>query len=296
FDEYEKILAQRHDLRRLGELYAAAAPHRGDKAEQLKTLRRGAEVVEGDPERALKLNLEIVKLDPADADARKAIVALYEKTGRLADLAKVLEQLLSHDPPPAAEETLAIRMRLLSLYAGGLGEIERAMPHVEEVLRADPLHAEARRVATELVGHKSLTARAAGALSDAHEAAGEPSDAAEMRAAEIEALRGPKRLEAQKKLSRLTLEQLGDLEKTFVLDEAIVVLDPSDDEVRARFVQLASALDKQAEATRTLGRAATASKDVAARARIGADLGDLYRELGDVKKARASYQGIIDAP
>ncbi len=296
FDEYEKILAQRHDLRRLGELYAAAAPHRGDKAEQLRMLRRGAELVEGDPERALKLNLEIVKLDPADANARKAIVAAYEKTGRLADLAKMLEQLVTQDPPPDAEESLAIRLRLLSLYAGGLGEIERAMPHVEEVLRADPLHAEARRVATELVGHKSLTARAAGALSDAYEAAGEPSDAAEMRAAEIEALRGPKRLEAQKKLSRMTLEQLGDLEKTFVLDEAIVVLDPADDEVRARFVQLASALDKQAEATRTLGRAATASKDVGVRARIGADLGDLYRELGDVKKARASYQGVIDAP
>ena len=73
------------------------------------------------------------------------------------------------------------------------------------------------------------------------------------------------------------------------------MLDPGDEEVRARFVQLASALDKQAEATRTLGRAATASRDAAVRARIGADLGDLYRELGDVKKARASYQGVIEA-
>ncbi len=73
------------------------------------------------------------------------------------------------------------------------------------------------------------------------------------------------------------------------------MLDPADDEVRSRFVQLASALDKQLEATRTLGRAATAARDAAVRARIGADLGDLYRELGDVKKARASYQGVIEA-
>src|SRR5262249_23534126 len=79
------------------------------------------------------------------------------------------------------------------------------------------------------------------------------------------------------------------------LDEAIVPLDPADEEVRTRFVKLASALDKQLEATRTLTRAATGSRDPAARARIGADMGDLYRELGDLKKARSTYQSVLDA-
>src|SRR5277367_3757745 len=71
FDVYEQILTGRGDLRRLGELYAAAAPHRGDRAEQLRLLRRGAELVDGDPERALKLHLEIFRLDPTDDQAKK---------------------------------------------------------------------------------------------------------------------------------------------------------------------------------------------------------------------------------
>jgi tetratricopeptide (TPR) repeat protein len=293
FEVYEQILTGRGDLRRLGELFAAAAPHRGERADQLALLRRGADLVEGDPERALKLHLEILRLDPADPRSKQALSQLYEKTGRLADLAKLLEQIAADGPP--ADEARAIRARLLGLYAGGLGEIERALPHVEELLRLDPTHEQARRVGEDLIAHKALTARAAAALGAAYEAAGEPSEAARLYAVEIEAVRGPKRLEAQKKLAVLTLEQLGDLEKTFSMYESLVPLDPVDDDVRARFVQLASALDKQLEATRTLNRGAASARDPAVRARIGADLGDLFRELGDAKKARASYQGVLDA-
>ncbi|MFT3767260.1 MAG: tetratricopeptide repeat protein [Minicystis sp.] len=295
FEKYAAILTQKGDLRRLGELFAAAAPHRGDKAAQLELLRRGVDLVEADPERALRLNTEILRLDPGDARAKGALADLYEKTHRLAELAKLLEQTLVAEPPPAEEELRATRLKLLSLYAGPLGEIERTVPHVEEVLRFDPAHEGARRVAEELLGHKALAPRVAAALAKAYEDTGEPGEAARMLGVEIEALRGPKRVEAQKKLSRLTLEQLGDLEKTFAIDEAIVPLDPADDEVRSRFVKLASALDKQLEATRTLTRAATGSRDAAVRARIGADMGDLYRELGDAKKARGSYQSVLDA-
>jgi tetratricopeptide (TPR) repeat protein len=295
FEKYAEILTNKRDLRRLGELFVAAAPHRGDKAAQLELLRRGAALVEGDPERSLRLDQEILRLDPSDERAKGALAALYEKTGRLAELSKLLEQSLLADPPPAEEVVRATRLKLLSLYAGPLGEIERALPHVEEVLRFDPVHEGARRVAEELLGHKALTPRVAAALAKAHEDAGEPGEAARFLGIEIESLRGPKKVEAQKKLSRLTLEQLGDLERTFALDEAIVPLDPGDHEVRQRFVKLASALDKQLEATRTLTRAATGSRDAAVRAQIGADMGDLYRELGDAKKAKSTYQSVLDA-
>jgi lipopolysaccharide biosynthesis regulator YciM len=295
FEKYAAILTQKGELRRLGELFASAAPHRGDRAAQLELLRRGAALVEADPERALRLNTEILRLDPADAHARGELAALYEKTHRLAELAKLLEQNLVAEPPPPEEELRATRLKLLSLYAGPLGEIERALPHVEEVLRFDPVHEGARHAAEELLGHKALTPRVAAALARAFEEAGEPGEAARLLGVEIESLRGPKRVEAQKKLSRLTLEQLGDLEQTFALDEAIVPLDPADDEVRSRFVKLASALDKQLEATRTLQRASTGSRDPAVRARVGADLGDLFRELGDPRKARTAYQAVVDA-
>lgn len=295
FEKYAQILTQKGDRRRLGELFASAAPHRGDRAEQLRLLRRGVELVEADPERALRLNQEILRLEPGDARAKGALASLYEKTHRLADLARLLEQSLLADPPLAEEEARATRRKLLALYAGPLGEIERSLPHVEEVLRFDPVHEGARRVAEELLAHKSLTPRVAAALGRAYEESGEPGEAARLLGIEIEAQRGPRRIEAQKKLSRMTLEQLGDLEKTFSLDEVIIPLDPADDEVRTRFVKLASALDKQLEATRALTRAATGTRDPAVRARIGVEMGDLWRELGDAKKARSTYQSVLDA-
>ncbi|APR81973.1 DNA double-strand break repair Rad50 ATPase [Minicystis rosea] len=295
FEKYAEILTQKRELRRLGELFAAAAPHRGDRAAQLELLRRGVDLVEADPERALRLNTEILRLEPSDARAKGALATLYEKTHRLAELAKLLEQMLLAETPAPPEEQHATRLKLLGLYTGPLGEIDRTVPHVEEVLRFDPTHEGTRRMAEELLANKALAPRMASVLARAYEETGEPNEAARMLGIEIEALRGPKRVEAQKKLSRLTLEQLGDLEKAFALDESIVPVNPADDEVRSRFVKLASALDKQAEAIRALTRAATGTRDAAVRARIGADMGDLYRELGEPKKARSAYQSVLDA-
>ena len=293
FAKLEQLLTARGLNDKLGDLYHSQASVRGDKAEQIRLYKRAAELAGEDAERALRAQQEVARLDPNDAEARAALEDLFERTGRMLDLCKLLEQTLAAGPSP--DDARALRNRLLSLYAGMLDEIERALPHVEEILREDPGHEAARFIGEELLGRKPLAGRVASVLAAAYEHIGEPSEAARMLGIEIESLRGPKKLEAQKKLSRLTLEQLGDLEKAFALDEAIVPLDPADAEVRTRFVKLASALDKQAEATKALARAASAAKEAGARAQINADLGDLYREAGDARKARASYQSVIDA-
>ena len=115
---------------------------------------------------------------------------------------------------------------------------------------------------------------------------------------QIDALRGPKRAEAQKRLAELYARhprELGDPDKALALHEAVVLLDPADDEVRARYLALATKADKRADAARVLSRASNGSKDAAVRARIGVELGDLYRALGDAKKARASFAGVLEA-
>jgi tetratricopeptide (TPR) repeat protein len=296
FHKLEAVLSGKGENIKLGEMYATAAGLQTARAEQLRMLQQAAVLMAGDEDRSAKIHLEVLKIDPTDVSSRRALEDCYERGGKLAELAKLLEQALSGDATsPDVDATRSLRVRLISLYAGGLGEVERALPHVEELLRVDPTHPAARAIAFELLGHKGVAARAAAALSSAFEASGEPGEAARMLAVEIDTLRGPKRLDAQKRLSALTFERLADPEKTFALDEAIIPLDPADHEVRARFVKIASALDKQLEATKVLTRAATGAKDPIVRARINADLGDLLLELGDGRKARVAYQAALDA-
>jgi len=296
FEKLEAVLSGKGANARLGEIYAIAAGQRPLRAEQLRMLQQAAVLLAGDEDRSAKIHLEVLKIDPTDATSRRALEDCYERGGKLGELAKLLEQALTGDTsPPDLAASRALRVRLISLYAGGLGEVERALPHVEELLKIDPAHPAARAIAVELLGHKGVAARAAAALSSAYELTGEPSEAARMLGIEIDLLRGPKRLDAQKRLSTLTFERLADPEKTFLLDEAIIPLDPADHEVRARYVKIASALDKQLEATKVLTRAATGAKDPVVRARINADLGDLLVELGDGRKARVAYQASLDA-
>ena len=296
FQKLEAVLSGKGENIKLGEMYATAAGLQTARAEQLRMLQQAAVLMAGDEDRGAKIHLEVLKIDPTDVTSRRALEDCYERGGKLAELAKLLEQALSGDATsPDVDATRSLRARLISLYAGGLGEVERALPHVEELLRVDPAHPAARAIAGELLSHKGVAARAAAALSSAFEASGEPGEAARMLGIEIDLLRGPKRLDAQKRLSALTFERLADPEKTFALDEAILPLDPADHEVRARFVKIASALDKQLEATKVLTRAATGAKDQIVRARINADLGDLLVELGDGRKARVAYQAALDA-
>ena len=310
FARLEAYLVAESQGLKLSELYAAAAAQRSDRAEQLALLRRAVEILDGfagEEERAFKLYQQILKLDPADAATRRTLEARYASAGRLSDVAKLLEQALVSESAGAAstdaaraegsapEAATAIRVRLIELYAGELKEIERSMPHVEEVLRAAPDHPKARAVASELVGHKAVAARAAAALEAAHERLGEIADVAQMLAVQVEHLRGPRRVDAQKRLAALKQDALGDPAGAFTLLEAVLATDPADDGVRARHRALAEALDKRPDAARALQRAITGVKDPALRARLGAELGEIWLELGDPKKARAVFQTVLDA-
>ncbi|WP_437925061.1 tetratricopeptide repeat protein [Sorangium sp. So ce291] len=295
FYRLERILVEANEPPKLADLYALAANHRADRAEQLSLLRRAFELIEAsgkEEERAVKLLQQILRIDPADASARWALEARYARAGRLQDVARLLEQSLTAEPPPP--DALEIRARLVDLYSGPLKEIERALPHVEEVLAQDPAHEAAFRAGEALLGRKTALVRAAAALESAHARLGKAQDAARMMTLQIENLRGPRRVEVQKRLVELLFQKLGDLASAFALSEQILAVDPSDEAVRERFLALAPALDRRLDAARVLVRASSGAKDKPLRARIAAELGELYEGLGDGKRARAAFLQALD--
>ncbi|WP_437524415.1 hypothetical protein WME79_35980 [Sorangium sp. So ce726] len=298
FFRLERILQEANEPPKLADLYALAAGHRADRAEQLSLLHRAFELVDvsgngaSDEERAIKLLQQILKVDPGDSSARWELEARYARAGRHQEIARMLEQALTAEAPPP--DALEIRARLIDLYSGPLKELERALPHVEEVLAQNPDHEAALRAGEALLARKTVLVRAAAALEAAHARRGDAPEAARMMALQIENLRGPRRVEVQKRLVELQFQQLGDLASAFSLSEQILAVDPSDEAVRERFVALASALDRQADAARVLVRASAGAKEKPLKARIAAELGELYEGLGDGRKARASFQQALD--
>jgi tetratricopeptide (TPR) repeat protein len=294
FERYEAHLRDGQEGNKLAALYEKAAKHRTDKADQLRLLKSAVEILDafdaGDA-RSIKIYEEILKLSPTDATARRALEARYESAGKSKELAALLEQAIEDAD---AMTSLALRTRLIKLYGGSLGEIERALPHLEEVLRVEPMNDAARQVAEKLLSHRAIASRVAAILGTVYERLGKHADASRMLAIEVDAARGPKRLEAQKRLAALLYDKLGEIHKASALDEQILALDPADDAVRDRFVSVARAIGKQIDAVRVLSRALSGAKEPLLRARLGLELGELSRELSDLKKAKAFYAGVLE--
>ncbi len=298
FQRLETILREREEWVKLAELYLSMASNRQDKQEQLAFMRAAVQIyaaLPGEEEKAFKLHQQILRLDPTDAESRTAMTERLVAAGRLADVAKLFEAAIAADPPAQEEEQLALREQAIELYVDRLHELEKGLPHAEEVLKKNPDSELAWRACEQLLGHKTLAARAAAAIESVYTAREQFEDAARMLTIQIDSVRGPRRLEAQKRLALLQYDKLGDLPAAFTLHEGILTVDPNDDEVRARYRSIGTALDRRLDVTRVLTRASSAAKDPIVRAKIAADLGELFLEAADTKRARASLQSAVDA-
>ncbi len=295
FEQLKKILEEKNDQEKLVALYLSNVGPKTEKEVALQNLRAALELVQlTDPDKAGKIAQQIIRLDPGDVDALYAICAGLEQAGKYPELARTLEQAVAAEPSGTEDRRFELREKLLELYDDRIPEVERAAPHVEEILAREPQHELARRVAARLLNNKAVGARIAAALEKVHETEGDQAGVAQMLAVQVEQLRGPKKAEAQKRLALLLLE-LGDDPAAYGHLEAVMTVDPADEEVRERYVALARSLGKQAEASKLLTRAAAAVKDPHARARINLECGRFLAELGDPKRARTVLAGVLEA-
>jgi tetratricopeptide (TPR) repeat protein len=294
FERIDAQLTRVDDNKKLADLCIHTAQHR-TKAEQSMLLKRAAVLYERAnlEDKAIETYQSLVKLDPADESLRNALEGRYVKANRYRDVARMLEQALASDPPPDAEDAGRIRAKLIEVFANQLKEPERAMPHVEALLEVDATHPDARRVATRLLESKGLAARAAAAL-----APGAPTteERARYLGIELENTRGPRRRDVLRRIGILKQDELGDQQGAFEAFEQALAIDPADDDLRHRYVELGSQLKGPLEVARTFARVSTVAKDAAIRSRITAEMGELLLRGGDAKRARTTLAGVISAP
>ena len=212
FAKIEHLLQKAGHLRKLADVYAAAAQHR-PRDEQAPLRRRGAELLAeagGADDKVIDLLQHLLRLEPGDEDSRARLEALYVKANRLRDVVRLNEQALAADPPPEEWTKKKLLMRIVELYEARLHEPERAMPHIESLLAIDPANEEGRRVAQKLLVIKGLAGRAASVLALAAESFGTPPEIARYLTIELESTRGPKRASLLSKLGKLKSERMGD--------------------------------------------------------------------------------------
>ena len=135
------------------------------------------------------------------------------------------------------------------------------MPHVEQLLAAEPTNEAARRAAQKLVVIKGLAGRAAAALAAAAEAFGTPQEVARYLTIELENTRGPKRAELLARLGRLKHERMGDDKGAFEAFEQALAIDASDDALRGQYIELAGRLKRYVDAAKTLTRVLSVAKE-----------------------------------
>ena len=304
FERIDAQLTRVDDNKKLADLCAQTASHR-PRTEQVVLLKRAAVLYERAnlEDKAIETYQTLVKIEPGDEALRNALEARFVKANRYRDVARMLEQALAAGtappgrdadaPLPDADDLLRIRGKLIDVFANQLKEPERAMPHVEALLDADPSNPDARRIATRLLESKGLAARAAAAL-----AAGAPNTAERARylGIELENTRGPRRRDVLRRIGILKQDELQDPTGAFEAFEQALGIDPADDELRRRYTALGTELKGPLEVARTFARVSTVAKDAAVRSRITAEMGELLLRGGDTKRARTTLAGVLSAP
>ncbi len=299
FEKLDDLLSAANETKKLADLCFSQVSHRTEPSDKIALLRRAAilyETLGGQEDRGVEALQQILKIAPADGEARRALEARYVKQNRHRDVTKLLEAALATTPPPSDEESGEIRLRLLDLYANQLQEPERALPHAETVLELDPFHEDAKRVAAKLLVNKAHAARAAAALSRASFATGDLVEMEKFLVIELEHTRGAKRFGVLKRLGVLRQDSLNQPTSAFEAFDAALAIDPTDDDLRARYVELAVTLGNPLDAARSLTRVSTAAKEPQLRSRIAAESGALLRVGGDMKRARATFVSVLGMP
>lgn len=292
----EKIFGDAGDDARLAKLYLDLATQEREPANQHRRLRQVVEVAADVPslgEISIDALGRLHKLDPADSWVRDTLEQRLVRAGKQREAVKILEAALARDPAPSEVEAFQIRTRLLELYTKDIGEPHRAVPHIEALLAQTPEHVEARRAAEALLDNRAVAARVAAALSDAYFRLGLADQAAAMLNLELKTVRGPRRLEVQRRLAFIK-QDAGDPAGALELLGPVVSAEPGEDEARRRFVELSLSLNQPAEAAKLLNRALGTCKDPAVRARVGAEIGTVYLRSGDVKRAEAAFKQVVE--
>ena len=309
-DALESLYSEGKEHEPLLEIYnrraeLAAAEGSTDDEQRRYYLALAAQLCAGEldrPSEAIGCYEQILEMFPADADAAKALERLYEKGGRFADLADLLERRMGFADD--LDEAVGLRYRLGQIYETELRDADRAVENYRAAMGGDADHAGAIAALERFLDDADHRVDAAEVLEPVYAGRHDWRSLIRIYEIRLEAAEDPqKRLALTRRIARLYEEQLEDLEAAFRWFGRVFRENPSDRAIRDQLGRLAHILDRHAELARVYEEyLAETYEETPASLEVARTLAAIYdARLNDVDKAKACYKRLLahdpgDAP
>ncbi len=304
FTRLKDILTAAERWGELEALYDRASQATDDSARRVDMLVEVAliceEIIE-DADKATRYYERILQIDPLHDAAVRALDRLYARQERHKDLAALLETRLE---TAEGEEVFELKLRLARIQLERLHEPDKAIVHVEDVLREKPNDYDARELAEKMLEIGSLRGRSAHMLESVYEARDEIRDLVRVlviRLEELDAGSGEEsedaRLDEQKELLRristLQDDRLHDDDAALESLARLAPLDPLDTESRERLLEIGRRVGAHQRVAEVLEKAAAHADTPGMKGEILMQVAHIYEDLlGDTDKAESTYRTI----
>ena len=278
----EGIFERSNDRPRLVKMLEYHLRYATSAEEKLGLVRRIADLVQNqldDFDRAIPYWENILKHFPGDQQALQALLAGYDKAGRLEDLARTLDMqiaALAADPSAQAE----LLRRLARLAGDGLKETPRAQKAWQDLLKILPADREGLEALSALASAQSDWGSLADLLALRVGIATNPADAVPL---------------ALQRAS-LLVEKLDDsAEAIRALEHIISDLDPASVDAHHALRRVAEARNDWPRVAMVAERQLSFATDPRERVARALEIGCLYRDhLQDAKKAINAFERVVE--
>ncbi len=282
----------------IAELYAGELEKLEDADEKVQLGIRVAAIYElqlEDVDNAVRYYRAVLELVPEHQAALSALNRLFTQSERWSELVGILERQAEVGDSP--EEILDFKYRLGEVRYEHLDDVDGAIAAFADVLNAAPEH-EASRGALEALFEAGIKQpEIAQTLEPLYQAAGEWESLAQVHRAQLEHSEDPEeRLQLFYRIAEDAEEHLMDSEAAFETYCQALSEHPLDERVGEDLERLATAIDDGWNRLAVHYADTVSQEGVSAevQATLGVRLARVYEdELGDVEKAKQSYQFVL---
>jgi len=276
-----RMLLKAKNWDRMASLLEREAAQFTDPEQKNEILRRVAQIHReklANAKRAIEVYKEVLRTEPEDAVALRALIDIYEHEGDFAGLAQTLREQIA--TTTSKQERVTILRRLLSLYDERLGDLAQAEWSAHEILQAVP-------------GDRDTLTRLAGVL----ERAGDARKLVPVLEQHARYAAGPdEKLQLLARVAELLQGPLQDPAGAAERWEEVVRLDPSDARPLEALSALYVALDRVGELARVLdlqierlaAEPAAQAESLRALARLAES------QLADAPRARRAWEQLTE--
>jgi tetratricopeptide (TPR) repeat protein len=304
FESIDELLTRtsRHEQR--VELYRDALEHRFEPSERLATLHTIAGLQRRElaaPDQAIETYRLCLDVDDQDERALDALTELYRQRERWDDLGELyLRRAEGADNPMLGA---GHRLALARLCRAQLGNVERAIDQLEEIVRSSPMHGEAIRELESLLDDATHRERVVEILRPIYQQADDWRHLITLNEDRFELAQDPgEKVSVLRETARLWEERGGDQDRARGALGLAVDLDPDDAEVRSEYERLCEATRAWDELAETYEAVLGKHADLASKRDLLATLArvhDVHRDdprraLDVYDRLRATDEGDIE--